>query len=297
METEEKRVYDVRCINCGSEMARIVPMGLAMEGGNVQCPKCKESYSYRIYENHLVLKRHSIPAGFSGEVERAFAPIIVKVARTSPTRPSSMDEAYEQVKQRVRELPEGERLKVWATVGREFRDWGFSSSEILSYFEHSGARVLEHCLIILSTLHYTSVAESDLYWAWYMVGRDLAEIGESDLARAALLKALSYPHGPNAAAPLVIRELPQVESKELAEYPFTAEDLLTLLQEPVEEREKRKKQWKEEIAQRTAAEERRVAVQEKRKSQGQCIMCGTPLGFFDRLFKREKHSGCTRFVE
>jgi len=50
------------------------------------------------------------------------------------------------------------------------------------------------------------------------------------------------------------------------------------------------------------AEARRVAqraidVQEERKSERKCLMCGNPLGFFDRLRRREKHPGCYAFVE
>ncbi len=295
MENEEKTVYEVRCINCGAEMPRIVPTGLAMEGGNARCAKCNEGYSYTIADDRLTLRRRSVPTGFSGEVERTFAPISVRVDKTTPPRPSSVGEAYEQVKQQVGKLQKNERLKVWATIGRQFRGWAFSSSEILSYFEHGSG--LEHCLIILSTLHHNRVAESDLYWVWYMIGFDLQDIGESDLARAAFLKALSYPHGPNANAGNMLVRLPQVESKEIAEDPPNPEDLLTLLQEPLEQQKERKKQWKKERVQRRAEEERRVAVQQKRRSQGQCTMCGRQLGFFDRCFKHEKHSGCASFSE
>jgi len=53
----------------------------------------------------------------------------------------------------------------------------------------------------------------------------------------------------------------------------------------------------EEEAKRRAEEGRRLTIQEKRKSQSQCVMCGRSLTFFDRLLKREKHSACTSFKE
>ena len=37
--------------------------------------------------------------------------------------------------------------------------------------------------------------------------------------------------------------------------------------------------------------------QQKRKSQGNCVMCGRQLGFFDKLLRGTRHSGCTRFSD
>ena len=47
-----------------------------------------------------------------------------------------------------------------------------------------------------------------------------------------------------------------------------------------------------------AEEEKRLrAIREKRRASGDCIMCGKPLGFFDKRAKREKHEKCDRFTE
>ena len=110
METERKTVYEVRCMNCGKEMPRIVPMGLAMEGGNVRCPKCNEDHSYMIGDDRLTLKRRSVPIGFRGDVEKTFAPVSVRVDTPSPPRPSSVDEAYEQFREQAEKLPERESI-------------------------------------------------------------------------------------------------------------------------------------------------------------------------------------------
>lgn len=63
------------------------------------------------------------------------------------------------------------------------------------------------------------------------------------------------------------------------------------------QRAERERLRKEEEAKQRAAEERRLAIQKRRKSQNQCVMCGRPLAFFDRLLKREKHSACASFTE
>ena len=45
-------------------------------------------------------------------------------------------------------------------------------------------------------------------------------------------------------------------------------------------------------------EERRLLIQQNRRLQKQCVMCGKPLGFFDKLFgNNEKHFGCKLFEE
>ncbi|HLV80681.1 MAG TPA: hypothetical protein VKT32_10380 [Chthonomonadaceae bacterium] len=47
-----------------------------------------------------------------------------------------------------------------------------------------------------------------------------------------------------------------------------------------------------------AAEDRRLReLRKKRREQGVCLMCGKPLGFFDRFAKREQHKGCETFKE
>jgi hypothetical protein len=45
-------------------------------------------------------------------------------------------------------------------------------------------------------------------------------------------------------------------------------------------------------------EEKRLrAIRERRKANQECIMCGKPLGFFDKWAKRKTHGGCTEFKE
>ncbi len=50
---------------------------------------------------------------------------------------------------------------------------------------------------------------------------------------------------------------------------------------------------REAEAKRRAEREQLEALQRQRKSQGQCIACGKPLGFIDRLLGRPKHSRCS----
>jgi hypothetical protein len=47
-----------------------------------------------------------------------------------------------------------------------------------------------------------------------------------------------------------------------------------------------------------AAEDKRLReVRKKRREQGVCVLCGKPLGFFDKFAKREQHKGCELFKE
>ena len=48
-------------------------------------------------------------------------------------------------------------------------------------------------------------------------------------------------------------------------------------------------------AQMRAEEERRTQVQNQRQTLRQCIMCGRPLGFFDKLTGQLKHGNCHSF--
>jgi hypothetical protein len=47
-----------------------------------------------------------------------------------------------------------------------------------------------------------------------------------------------------------------------------------------------------------AAEEKRLrAIRNARMEKGQCILCGQPLGFFDKYAKRTQHKDCVHFKE
>lgn len=50
-----------------------------------------------------------------------------------------------------------------------------------------------------------------------------------------------------------------------------------------------------EDAKRRTEEQQRANIQSQRRLSGQCIMCGTSLGFFDKLFKRVKHKKCNSY--
>ncbi|HZT40981.1 MAG TPA: hypothetical protein VFA07_02270 [Chthonomonadaceae bacterium] len=46
------------------------------------------------------------------------------------------------------------------------------------------------------------------------------------------------------------------------------------------------------------AEEKRLRdLRKTRREKGVCVMCGKPLGFFDKFAKREQHKGCEVFKE
>jgi len=67
-----------------------------------------------------------------------------------------------------------------------------------------------------------------------------------------------------------------------------------------EERQRRAEEEKrrhEEVARRRAEDEKRQAQLRERKSQKQCVMCGKPLGLFDKLLLRDRHGGCVTFQE
>lgn len=72
-----------------------------------------------------------------------------------------------------------------------------------------------------------------------------------------------------------------------------------VLAKAIEMTRRRRQEFKEqdEIKKRKAEELRHLSTQEKRKSQKQCVMCGKPLGFFNKLFGNDKHSSCSLFVE
>jgi len=287
-----------------------------MEGGNARCPKCGEGYSYMILDDHLTLTRRSVPIGFTGEAKRTFDPIKVEVDKTTAPRASSVIEAYREVRAEVGKLSNNEQLKVWAHIGRRFE--GFSSAEILSAFE--GGQGIGHCLIIFSALHCNLVAQSDLYWAWYMIGLDLREVGESDLAKTVFLRALTYTNSPNAVAWNLIQEyfpevnwssmnmtekkskVDQLVEQQTAKIPSSPDELLMILQTSEEERAQEQEKRSAEEAKRRedrrkSEEQRRAKVQEQRKSLGQCVMCGNSLGFFLRLFGKDRHGKCTEFRE
>jgi hypothetical protein len=61
--------------------------------------------------------------------------------------------------------------------------------------------------------------------------------------------------------------------------------------------EKKYEQEVEDSAEWGAEEKRLRAIRAKRRTANQCIMCGKPLGFFDKWAKREKHEACTQWKE
>lgn len=63
------------------------------------------------------------------------------------------------------------------------------------------------------------------------------------------------------------------------------------------ESEKRFEQEMEDAAPWGAEEKRLRAIRQKRREQNECVMCGKPLGFFDKMAKRTQHSNCTKWVE
>lgn len=46
------------------------------------------------------------------------------------------------------------------------------------------------------------------------------------------------------------------------------------------------------------AEDKRLReIRKRRRTEGVCIMCGKPMGWFDKRAKREQHEDCNRFIE
>jgi flagellar motility protein MotE (MotC chaperone) len=73
------------------------------------------------------------------------------------------------------------------------------------------------------------------------------------------------------------------------------EELNRRSQEIQEHREEEARHREEEDASTKAEEEGRAQVQARRKSDGRCVMCGNPLGFFQRLLGKDRHGPCTEF--
>jgi hypothetical protein len=61
--------------------------------------------------------------------------------------------------------------------------------------------------------------------------------------------------------------------------------------------EKRFEQELEDSAEWGAEEKRLRAIRNKRREAGECILCGKPLGFWDKRAKRQQHEKCTKWVE
>ncbi len=68
-------VFSPECLNCGSKMEEVRALGLAMEGGSIYCPKCNEHHNYHIFKSEMILKRVSVPVGYTGQTERKFYPL------------------------------------------------------------------------------------------------------------------------------------------------------------------------------------------------------------------------------
>ena len=60
-----------------------------------------------------------------------------------------------------------------------------------------------------------------------------------------------------------------------------------------EEQQKREQQEREE--RRKREQEYLASVKERRKADGVCVMCGTGLGAFDKLFGKAQHGRCKQF--
>jgi len=58
---------------------------------------------------------------------------------------------------------------------------------------------------------------------------------------------------------------------------------------------RREKQRQLDEAKTVMDEAERIDTQQRRKDDGQCIMCGAPLGFLLRLLKKDRHSHCVEF--
>jgi hypothetical protein len=61
--------------------------------------------------------------------------------------------------------------------------------------------------------------------------------------------------------------------------------------------EKKYEQEMEDAAEWGPEEKRLRAIRNQRRTAGQCIMCGKPLGFWDKRAKREKHDACIVWKE
>ena len=53
----------------------------------------------------------------------------------------------------------------------------------------------------------------------------------------------------------------------------------------------------ETAAKRREALRRQTDIRNARKAQGQCVMCGKPLGFLQKLTNKDRHPGCKTFLE
>jgi len=79
---------------------------------------------------------------------------------------------------------------------------------------------------------------------------------------------------------------------EIARMKGRIESIPALMSEE-ERKELEKREERERIELEKREERKRIVNQ--RRSQRKCIMCGKPLGFFARLCRQEKHSGCLRY--
>jgi hypothetical protein len=93
-------------------------------------------------------------------------------------------------------------------------------------------------------------------------------------------------------------------AKELEEAKRRKEEQKRREQEEENRREEERKRREEEMVRedeewkaKRAEEERRVRVRARRRSDGQCVLCGNSLGFFQRMMEKDKHSICTEFKE
>ena len=64
-----------------------------------------------------------------------------------------------------------------------------------------------------------------------------------------------------------------------------------------EEERKAEQRREEERRQNRLHADKIDRVKSEREAAGQCINCGTPLGFWDRLSKRKQHPRCLSYQE
>lgn len=62
-------------------------------------------------------------------------------------------------------------------------------------------------------------------------------------------------------------------------------------------RQEQEKRREEEAARKQAEEQLRAKIQAQRKGASQCVMCGRPLNFLQKLLGKERHGGCSSFVD
>jgi outer membrane protein assembly factor BamB len=173
-------------------MARVESLGLALESHRVSCPSCAEDHTCVMSNGKMVVRRVSVPLGYTGPVETECEPLGVDETEETGARSASTQDIIRE----VLSLPEDQVAKGCAEAGRRLS--GDSSHEILKALER-----LPHAVglgMVLSVLHYHRVSQSDMYWAWYLAAFSLRGLGLTSQAMVATLRALALTDNPNASA-------------------------------------------------------------------------------------------------